>query len=277
MKWDRFYPFPLALAGAVWLSPEEEESGMLRMSLLDHLAELRTRILRALVGLAVAYVVCLLFANSLWGFLQKPAQTALAQMGMSPAKLVTTEATEPFSILWVKLPLVASLFLGSPWVAWQLWAFIAPGLYRRERRLAAPFALAAGGLFLAGGLFGYFVVFSYGLRFLLEIGRGGDVAVMVTMSDYFDRLVNVTLGVGLVFELPVVLFLLTLLRVVSPRFLLHNSRYAVIVILILAAVVTPTTDFVNMMLFAVPMTLLFFAGVLASYVLEWRRRKVGDA
>src|SRR5207237_4629116 len=119
--------------------------------------------------------------------------------------------------------------------------------------------------------FAYFLAFRYGLTFLLGIGLTGGVKPLVTITEYFDLFVNVTLGVGLVFELPVVIFLLTLVRIVSPRFLLRHSRYAILIIVIIAAIVTPTPDFFNLMLFAVPMCLLYFVGLFAGYLVVLRR------
>jgi sec-independent protein translocase protein TatC len=171
----------------------------------------------------------------------------------------------------VKVPLVFALFLASPWVLYQVWAFIAPGLYKHEKRLAAPFVLSTAGLFIMGGAFAYFVAFRYGLAFLLSIGLGNGVTPLVTITHYFDLFVNVMLGVALVFELPVAIFFLTLLHMASPRFLMQHSRYAILAIVILAAIITPTPDFFNLMLFAVPMCLLFFVGVFASYLLVLKR------
>jgi sec-independent protein translocase protein TatC len=164
-----------------------------------------------------------------------------------------------------------SIFLGSPWVLYQVWAFISPGLYKREKKWAVPFILCTAGLFITGGLFAYFVAFRYGLEFLLGIGRDVNISPMVSINEYFDLFVNVTLGVGLVFEMPVIIFFLTLLRLASPRFLLRHSRYAILGITILAAIVTPTPDVFNMMIFAVPMVSLFFVGVFVSYLLVLKR------
>ncbi len=178
---------------------------------------------------------------------------------------------EGFNIVWVKLPIYCALFVASPWVLYQVWAFIAPGLYRKEKRWAAPFIISSAGLFILGGVFAYFVAFRYGLTFLLSIGRGYGVQPMVSLSEYFDLFVNVTLGVALIFELPVLIFFLTLLRIVSPSFLLNHSRYAILAIFIIAAIVTPTPDVFNLMLFATPMCLLFFVGIFASYLLVLSR------
>jgi sec-independent protein translocase protein TatC len=251
---------------------DDEEEGMLRMSFLEHLEELRKRIILALAGVGVSFALCLVFANQIWKFISAPAIVALKNTGADPS-LVFLQPTEAFAMIWMKAPMLASIFLAAPWILYQVWAFIAPGLYKRERRWAAPFVLCTAGLFILGGAFAYFIAFRFALAFLLSIGRDIGVKPMITATYYFDLFVNVTLGIGLVFELPVLLFFLTLLHIVSPRFLMRNVRYAILGIAILAAVVTPTPDIFNMMLFAVPMWALFFVGVFASYLLVLHREK----
>ena len=250
---------------------DPEEHGMLRMSFMDHLEELRSRIIKALYGLLVAFVASLVFAGQLWDIISEPAVSALKHLGVVPPRLVQITPMESFSIIWVQLPLLCSIFIASPWIVYQVWAFIAPGLYKRERRWAAPFVLITAGLFIAGGMFAYFLAFRFGLEFLLGIGMSNSVTPMVSITEYFDLFVNVTLGVGLVFELPVLIFLLTLLRVLSPRFLMRHSRYAILAIVIAAAIITPTPDVFNLMLFAIPMCALYFVGVFFGYLLVLRR------
>ncbi|MBV8731551.1 MAG: twin-arginine translocase subunit TatC [Acidobacteriia bacterium] len=244
---------------------------MLRMSFLEHLEELRSRIIKILIGVGVAFVLSLTFAGPLWKVIAAPAVQALTNLHVNPPELVAITPMEQFNTIWVKIPLLCAAFLSSPWVLYQVWAFIAPGLYRKERRWAVPFILCSAGLFILGGLFAYYVAFRYGLTFLLGIGMGNYVRPMVSISTYSDMFVNVILGVGLVFELPVLIFFLTLLRIVNPHFLLTHSRYAILGIFILAAVITPTPDAFNMMLFATPMCLLFFVGIFASYLLVLSR------
>jgi len=252
--------------------PEDpDEDGMLRMSFLEHLEELRTRIIQCLVGLGVAFLLSLTFSNQLWRIVSAPAVDALKQLGVDPPRLISTDPLEQFQIVWVKMPLLTAIFLASPWVLWQVWSFIAPGLYKKERRWAAPFVIVSAALFISGGMFAYYVAFRYGLVFLLGIGRDIDIQPMVSITSYFDLFVNVTLGIGLVFELPVIIFFLTLLRVASPRWLLENSRYAILGIVVVAAVITPTPDIFNLLIFAVPMVGLFFVGVFASYLLVLNR------
>jgi sec-independent protein translocase protein TatC len=255
-------------------APKIESEELPGMSLLGHLEELRSRVLRCLTGVALAVALSFTFSDPLWDFVKQPAKAALLAAGQPP-QLMQTDSMEVLTVLWFKLPLVCAVFLASPWVLYQLWAFIAPGLYRHEKRWAAPFMLGSAGLFIAGGVFGYFVVFRYGLTFLLSVGKGRDVTPGITVTDYFDKFVNVILGVGVSFELPVLIMLLVMLGVATPGFLLRHSRYAIIAIAIVAAVITPTTDPFNFLLVAGPLWALFFVGIGASYLVTLRREGRG--
>ena len=252
---------------------DDEDEGMLRMSFMGHLEELRTRLIHAIAGLGVVFLLCLTFCDRLWLIIQEPAHSALIELGVKPPNLVFTDPMESFQIIWMKLPLLCSIFLASPWLLYQVWAFVAPGLYKKERRFAAPFVICSAGLFITGGLFAYFVAFRFGLVFLLGIGRNVNITPVIKISDYFDLFVNVVLGIGLVFEMPIIIFFLTLLRIASPSFLISHSRYAILIITIIAAIITPTPDVFNLTLFAVPMVLLYFVGVFASYILVLKREK----
>src|SRR3984957_503774 len=250
---------------------KKEEESMLRMSFMEHLEELRNRIIRALYGLGLAFVLALVFAGKLWDIISDPAIDALKHLHVEPPQLAQLTPMEAFTVIWVQLPLLCSIFLASPWIVYQVWAFIAPGLYKKERPLALPFVLLTAGLFIGGGCFAYFLAFRFGLEFLLGIGMSNNVRPVVSITEYFDLFVNVTLGVGLVFEMPMLIFLLTLLRIVSPRFLIRRSRYAILIIVIAAAIITPTPDVFNLMLFAVRMGALYFVGVFAGLALVMRR------
>jgi sec-independent protein translocase protein TatC len=252
--------------------PADEEEGMKRMSFLEHLEELRTRIIRSLAGLAVAFLLCLVFMNQLWDAVRAPFVKAMLSLHLTP-ELAALTPMEGFQIVWFKVPVLAALFVASPWVLYQVWAFISPGLYKKERRLATPFILCTAGLFILGGCFAYFVAFRFGLTFLLSISKDSGIHPYISASEYFDLFVNVILGVALIFEMPILIFFLTLLHVVHPSFLLKHSRYAILGITILAAAVTPTPDAVNMTIFAAPMILLYFIGVFASYLLVLKREK----
>ncbi|MBK7930522.1 MAG: twin-arginine translocase subunit TatC [Bryobacterales bacterium] len=244
---------------------------MLRMSFLEHLEELRNRILKALIGVGVAFAIAIYFNNEIWLLVSNPAIEAMKQAGMKDPKLAILTPTEGFSVIWVQLPILTAIFLSSPWILYQIWAFIAPGLYKKERKWAAPFVIISAGLFILGGLFAYFVAFKLGLAFLIAIGIGGNAQAVISLSNYLDLFTNVSLGMGLVFELPVLIFFLSLLRIVTPGFLVRNSRYAILGIVVVAALITPTPDVVNLMLLALPMTLLYFMGIFAAYLLTLSR------
>jgi len=249
---------------------DDDDDGMLRMSFLEHLEELRSRLLKCLAGLGVAFMLALFFAPQMWILVQQPATTALSELGFAP-RLIQQSPIDGFMTIYVKLPLLASIFIASPWILWQIWSFVAPGLYQRERRFAAPFVLTSAGLFISGGLFAYFVAFRFGLKFLLGVGKDIKIEPLISIVEYLDLFINVTLGVGIVFEIPILIFFLIMLRITTPRFLIENSRYAILAIVVLAAVVTPTPDVVNLMIFSLPMILLYFVGIFAGWILTLKR------
>ena len=259
---------------------EDEDGGMLRMSFLNHLEELRTRIIRALIGLVTAYALALIFKSELFHLMRLPFDAAVRAIhetsGDLNIQLVALTPMEQFNLIWMKVPIVAAIFLAAPWWIYQVWGFISPGLYSKERRWATPFILCSSGLFILGGLFGYFIALQFALAFLLQVGSGEGVVAMISISSYYGIFVSILLGLGVVFQMPIVIFILTALRISSPRFLLDNIRYAILIIFVLAAVITPTPDVFNMILFAGPMVLLFYVGILASYLLVMKRegRKV---
>ncbi len=250
---------------------DDEDEGMARMSFLEHLEELRKRILLAIGGIGVAFFLCLFFSDELWHFVVTPATAALTHLGVHPPELVQISPMDSFRILWMELPILAAVFIASPWIMYQVWAFIAPGLYKRERRWAGPFVISSAGLFILGGCFAYFIAFRYGLEFLMGLAMGKGVHPTISMTEYYDLFVNVMLGVGIIFEIPIILFLLTLIRVASPSFLVRHSRYAILIIVFLAAVITPTGDVFNLALFATPMIILFYVGIFASWLLVLKR------
>lgn len=252
---------------------DDEEEGMARMSFLEHLEELRKRLLLAIGGVGVAFFLCLFFSDELWSFVVRPATAALVHLRVNPPVLAQISPMDSFRIMWMELPILAAVFVSSPWIVYQVWAFIAPGLYRRERRWAVPFVVSSAGLFILGGFFAYFVAFRYGLEFLMGLAMGKGVQPTISMAEYYDLFVDVMLGVGIIFEIPILLFLLTLIRVASPSFLVRHSRYAILIIVILAAVITPTGDVFNLALFATPMIILFYIGIFASWILVLHREK----
>ncbi len=230
-----------------------------RMGLLDHLDELRRRLVRALIAFVVTFLACYAFSEQIYAFLARPIYRFLPPAADgTPTKLVFLGITDPF-ILYIKVAALAGIFLGSPLILYQVWAFVAPGLYKREKRVAVPFIFFGSLLFLGGGAFGYYVAFPFAVEFLLGVGE--QFQPTITVTSYLSFLMTVILGLGVMFEMPTIIFLLTRLGVVTPRFLLRHFRYAVLIIFIIAAIITPTPDVVNLCIFAVPTLGLYLVGV----------------
>ncbi len=248
--------------------PEQDEHQQLegQMSFLDHLEELRKRIINSLIAIGIALGVSWTFADALFKLVAKPINKA----GIS--SLVVSTPTEGFN-LELKLALMAAVFLSSPFVLGQVWLFISPGLYKHERRYALPFIFFSSLLFVIGGLFGYFVAFPFALQFLLEWEKNMGVTALINASEYFDLFIVVELGLAIIFEIPAVIFVLARIGLVSGPFLLRNTRYAILIAFILAAVITPSTDIPNMMMMAIPMVLLYGLGVVVAYVFGKKRTK----
>lgn len=238
-------------------SSAAESEDLARMSLLEHLDELRRRIIRSLISVALGFVVCWIFVEEIADFLARPIYRALPE----GTRLAFLGVTDPF-ILYVKVAALAALFLTSPLVLYQVWRFVAPGLYKREKRHALPFIVAGSTFFLAGGAFAYYVAFPFAVDFLL--GMGEAFQPMITVERYFRFLLYVILGLGLMFELPIFIFLLAQMGVVTPRFLIRHFKWAVLLIFVAAAFVTPTPDVINLCIFALPTILLYLLGVGAA-------------
>jgi len=234
------------------------------MSLMAHLEELRRRLVRSLVAFAVSFLACWAFHEKIAAFLLLPLERMPPEIWAQGKRLVFLGPTDAF-IFYIKVAALASVFLASPWILYQLWGFVAPGLYRREKRMAVPFIFFGSLLFAAGGAFAYYVAFPFAARFL--IGFGGDqFEAQITIERYFSFLMTVILGLGLMFELPTLIFLLSRAGIVTPGFLLRHFRWAVLLIFVLAAIITPTPDAVNMLIFALPTILLYLLGVAVAWI-----------
>jgi sec-independent protein translocase protein TatC len=244
----------------------EQEEVRGQMSFFDHLEELRTRILHALVAVGISFAACWTFGDSIFRFVSRPINAAVGDGGM-----IFLSPTEPFNLL-LKVSLIASLFLASPFIMAQVWLFISPGLYKHERRYAAPFIISSSLLFIIGGAFGYFVAFPFALQFLIAMGRDLNLKATISAVEYFDLFMMVELGLGVVFEIPAIIFVLARIGLVSAGFLLKNTKYAVLLAFVVAAVITPTSDIPNMMIMAVPMILLYLLGVVVAFVFGKKRK-----
>ncbi|MGY1426186.1 twin-arginine translocase subunit TatC [Lysobacter sp. A289] len=225
--------------------------------LLDHLIELRSRLMRAVIGLVVVLVVMLPFGNDLYALLAAPLLEKLPAGG----QLIAVEVASPF-FTPVKLAFFAAVMVSMPWLLYQAWAFVAPGLYQREKRLAIPLLASAVMLFYAGCAFAFFLVLPMVFGFLTRIAPDG-VAMMTDISAYLDFVLVIFLAFGASFELPVALVIATLLGWVTPQQLRESRGYAVVGIFVIAAVITPP-DVVSQLMLAIPMCLLYEVGIVAS-------------
>ncbi len=248
-------------------APRQAPSGT--MSFLQHLEELRRRIIYALLSVAVAFVACWYYADKIFAYMQVPIMQALHRHQLDQ-KLVYLNPTEPFN-MYLKIGFIAALFVASPFVLYQVWAFIAPGLYRHERRYVVPFMFSTVLLFLAGGYFGYKLVYPAALDFL--IGYGSQFQPMITIGEYTDLFLTIMIGLGVIFEMPILVFFLSLMGIVSPGWMWRNFRYSILVIFIIAAIVTPTTDIMNMCIFAAPMIGLYVVSIFIAWLMHPKFRK----
>jgi sec-independent protein translocase protein TatC len=236
---------------------EEEHDPTAKMSFFDHLDELRRRLLYSVAAIGVGLCIGLYFSNEAFEFLARPMLEVLRGAGLGD-KLIYTSPLGPLRLL-LTVGLYLGIVIASPLVLHQVWLFVAPGLYRNERRAAISFLFSSLFLFFAGTAFGYLVMLPITLKFLISFQ--GPFTPMISINDYFDLILVILLGLGVVFQLPILIFFLSLFGIVTPRFLWENFRYAVLIIAIIAAVVTPTTDVLTMTVFMAPMLVLYVIGI----------------
>ena len=253
--------------------PDSLQDSMPAMSFLEHLEELRKRIIYSLIAVTVGFFACWNYHEFIFRFVQRPVMDALQRNGMAE-KLVYLNPTEPFN-LYLKVAFLAGLFVTSPFVLYQVWLFISPGLYRNEKRYVLPFMFSTVFLFLGGGLFAYKMVYPAALNFLIDYGK--QFQPMITIGEYTDLFLTIMLGMGLIFEMPILVFFLSMMGIVSPRWMWRNVRYSILVIFIVAAILTPTTDILNMCLFAAPMVGLYILSIGVAWIVHPAQRRARQA
>lgn len=231
--------------------------GIDTMSFMEHLGELRVRIVRSLVALLIGLAIALPFSQKMVDYLARPIVA-------SGHNLVFVALTEAF---WVqmKVAMIAGLFIAAPGILWQVWAFIAPGLHEHEKKYAGPFVLIGTIMFILGGVFSLKVVTPFATQFLLSYARPG-LQPMISIGSYVDFLLKFTLAFGLVFELPLIITILSRLGVVTPKMLARNRKYAILGAFIAGAVLTPTPDWFNQTLMAGPLILLYEVGIICARI-----------
>ena len=230
------------------------------MSFLEHLDELRKRIVRALLGIAVGVFAGFFFINYLVDFLLAPTRRLLPP----GSKMIYTQPGEAFS-LYVQVALIAGTVLAAPYVMYQVWLFIAPGLYANEKKLAVPFVLMSTIGFIAGAAFNHYVVFVWMMTFFASFNTP-DLVFMPRLDDVFSLYTKMLLGMGIVFQMPTVVFFLAKMKLVTWRFLARNFKYAFLIIFVAAAVITPSGDMVTQTIFAAPMVGLYLLGIVIAWL-----------
>ena len=234
------------------------------MTLTEHLEELRWCLLRSLLAVAVLSVVCYVFSDAIFGFITAPLVEIL-EPGQS---LIGTAVTEAFFIE-IKVAIFAGIGVASPYLFFQIWRFIAPGLTGGEKRLVLPFVLCATLFFAGGSYFCYRIVLPVAFKYFIEQYQTMGVAPAIRIGEYFTFFFRMVLAFGVTFELPVFTFFLVRLGVWDYRFMIRSFRYAIVVIFVLAAILTPTPDVINQSLLALPMLLLYVASIGVAYF--WRK------
>jgi sec-independent protein translocase protein TatC len=248
-------------------APDEETGG--QMTFFEHLIELRKRIINSLVSIAVGAMIGWVVAPHFVNWITRPMIKALGDAHLDQ-KLVYTHPAGYLNLL-ITLSIYLGLVIASPWILYQIWLFVAPALYKHERSAITGFLFSTVFLFLSGIAFGYFIMLPYILRFLISFQ--GPVVPLISINEYFDLILMILLGLGLVFELPILIFFLSLFGIVTPKFLLQNFRYAILIIAIVAAIITPTPDATTMLIFMAPMVGLYFLGVGVSWLVVRRRER----
>jgi sec-independent protein translocase protein TatC len=225
---------------------------------MSHLEELRKRLINASIAIGVAFCVAYYFAEQLFGLLTAPLTKTMPK----GSSLIFTSLTEPFFIE-LKTAFIAAILVASPVIFYQLWKFVAPGLYPNEKKYVAPFVISSTVLFISGALFGYFIVFPVGFKFFLGYASE-NLKALPSIQQYFGFASKMLLAFGLVFELPVVLFFLTKMGIITVPFLKKHRKYAFLFAFIVGAILTPSPDAVSQCLMAGPLVLLYEVGIFFS-------------
>ena len=259
-------PFPGASSEALQLPPDDDNEPSERMSFLEHLDELRKRILNSVIGILVGVVSGFWFIPQIFDFVLAPSRAVLPE----GVKMIYTQPGEAFG-LWVTISLISGFVIASPYVMYQVWMFIAPGLYSNEKKFAIPFVLLTTIGFLLGAAFNHFVAFPFLIAFFGSF-HTVDLAFMPRVSEIFGLYVKMLIGMGIIFQMPTVVFFLAKMKLVTARWLWRNLRYAVLIMFVAAAVLTPSGDPWNQAVFAAPMIALYLLSIIIAWIVNPRSK-----
>src|ERR1051325_10105245 len=262
-------PFPGSQAGVPSpLPPDEDDDdspGVGKMSFLEHLDELRKRIVRSCLAVAFGVLATFYWIQPIFNYILAPTRRALPP----GVKLIYTEPGEAFS-LYITVALIAGVVVAAPFIMYQVWMFIAPGLYSNEKRLAIPFVLFTTIGFVLGAAFNHYIAFPYLMAFFASFNTP-DLAFLPKLDDVFGLYTKMLLGMGIVFQMPAVVVFLAKMKMVTARFLIGNFKYAFLIIFVLAAVITPSGDAMTQAIFAAPMVGLYFLSIGIAWVVGPKR------
>lgn len=236
------------------------------MTFLEHLEDLRKRLFYSFIAIIVATVIAWFFHEKLYEILSHPVTQFLPE----GEKLAFTTLTAPFMV-YIKVSFLTSIFISSPFIFLQLWYFVAPGLYRKEKKYVVPFVLFTSFFFTLGALFGYFIAFPFACGFFLRMGK--EFQPVITVDQFFSLALRILLGIAIVFELPTLVFFLSRMGIITSRWMIKNFKYAVLVVFIVAAIITPSPDVINQSILAVPMLALYGLGILIAFIFGKKRKK----
>jgi len=256
------------LEGKVGGPARSEDEDLPRMGFFEHLEELRKRLIVSIIAVFAAFLVCWAWAPQIFDFLARPIRKVLPP----GQELSYTTLTEPF-LMYFRVALLAGTLLASPILLWQLWLFISPALYKREKKWVFPFVAFGVIFFLSGCAFAYYEAFPLVVGFLIGVGK--DFHAVITINEYVSMATKLILGLGLCFEMPILIFFLARLGIVSERWLMAKFKYAVLIIFIIAAVITPTPDIATQCVFAFPMIALYLLGVGVAWMFR-RKESAGS-
>jgi len=257
--------FPGPQSGAFQPDIEDDEGAGGKMSFLEHLDELRKRLVQSCIGIAVGICVGFAFINYVVNFILAPTWRVLP----AGSRMIYTQPGEAFG-LYVQIGLIVGVVLATPWIMYQVWLFIAPGLYANEKKFAVPFVLMSTTGFVGGAAFNHYIVFPWMISFFASFNTP-DLVFMPRLEDVFDLYSKMLIGMGLVFQMPTIVFFLAKMRLLTARFLLRNTKYAVLIIFIVAAVITPSGDMITQTIFAAPMLGLYALSILIAWIVAPKR------
>jgi sec-independent protein translocase protein TatC len=247
---------------------DEDESAGGKMSFLEHLDELRKRIIWAIVAIVAGFAIACLFLNPLFNFIMGPMTAALPK-GQT---LIYTEPTEAL-MLYLKMALLAGILIATPGVMSQVWLFVAPGLYAHEKKMAVPFVLMSSFFFVVGAAFSHYVVFPLTWKFFLSFSSK-DLTFMPRIEPAFGLYVKLLLTFGLIFQMPTIVLFLARMGIITAKFLVKNFKYAILINFIIGAVLSPGTDPVGQLLLAAPMCLLYVISIGLAWIFGKKRTPV---